>query len=58
VPLLQRLLGQYGIEPARLRLEWISAAEGDRFARVVQEFTAELRRLGPLAWRQMLAAEA
>jgi F420-non-reducing hydrogenase iron-sulfur subunit len=58
LPLLHRLLGQYGIEPVRVRLEWISAAEGDRFARVVQEFTAELRRLGPLAWRQLVHAEA
>jgi F420-non-reducing hydrogenase iron-sulfur subunit len=41
---LARLLG---IEGGRLRLEWISAAEGMRFAQVIDEFTAEIRKLGP-----------
>ncbi len=36
-----------GIEEGRLRLEWISAAEGARFADVINEFTAQLRELGP-----------
>ncbi len=36
-----------GIEPGRLRLEWISAAEGARFAQVVNEFTDQVRTLGP-----------
>ncbi|MFQ6053225.1 MAG: hydrogenase iron-sulfur subunit [Candidatus Bathyarchaeia archaeon] len=31
----------------RLRLEWISAGEGRRFAEVVEEFTEQIRRLGP-----------
>ena len=31
----------------RLRLEWISASEGTRFAEVVSEFTEEIRKLGP-----------
>ncbi|MBM4059925.1 MAG: hydrogenase iron-sulfur subunit [Planctomycetes bacterium] len=57
VALLTRLLAQYGIGRERLRLEWVSAAEGDRFARIVQEFTAQLRQLGPLAWQQFVAAE-
>ena len=37
-----------GIEPERLRLEWMSAAEGERFAAVMRDFTAEIRALGPL----------
>ncbi len=45
--LLQKLLTQLGLEPQRMRLEWISAAEGDKFARVVSEFTEQLRALGP-----------
>jgi F420-non-reducing hydrogenase iron-sulfur subunit len=36
-----------GIEEGRLRLEWISAAEGVRFAQVINEFTEEVRQLGP-----------
>jgi len=36
-----------GLEKERLRLEWISAAEGSRFAEVVDEFTDQVRRLGP-----------
>jgi len=36
-----------GIEEGRLRLEWISAAEGARFAQVIGEFTDTVRRLGP-----------
>ena len=36
-----------GIEHGRLRLEWISAAEGPRFAEVINEFTDQVRALGP-----------
>jgi len=45
--LLQRLVSQMGIEPERLRLEWISAAEGDRVRAVIDEMTAQLKALGP-----------
>lgn len=46
--LLKRVLPDYGIDPRRVRLEWVAASEGDRFALVVNEFTEELRDLGPL----------
>jgi heterodisulfide reductase subunit A len=36
-----------GLEPERLRLEWVSASEGQRFAEVVTEFTEELKKMGP-----------
>ena len=36
-----------GLEPERIRLEWISAAEGARFAQVINEFTEQIRKLGP-----------
>ena len=48
IPFLKRLLREFGIDPRRLRLEWVSASEGDRFAEVVNEMTAEVRALGPL----------
>jgi F420-non-reducing hydrogenase iron-sulfur subunit len=35
-----------GIGKDRLRLEWVSAAEGERFARVIEEFTAQVERAG------------
>jgi len=35
-----------GIEEGRLRLEWISAAEGARFAEIIDEFTDQVRVLG------------
>ncbi|PKP55406.1 MAG: hypothetical protein CVT89_08535, partial [Candidatus Altiarchaeales archaeon HGW-Altiarchaeales-2] len=36
-----------GLDDRRVRLEWVSAAEGQRFANVVKEFTEELKNLGP-----------
>ncbi len=46
--LLRKILPEYGIEPERVRLEWVSASEGERFGRVVDEFTEQIRALGPL----------
>lgn len=46
--LLRKLLSELGIEPGRVRLEWVSATEGARFAKLVAEFTQEIRALGPI----------
>ncbi len=46
--LAKRLLEHTGVNPERLRIEWISAAEGARFAEVMNDFTARLRKLGPI----------
>ena len=46
--LLQRMLEQFGVERKRLRLEWVSVAEGRRFAGLVDQMTKELQKLGPL----------
>jgi F420-non-reducing hydrogenase iron-sulfur subunit len=43
----KRLLEQFGMEPERLRLEWISASEGMKFAEVVRDFTNRIKELGP-----------
>lgn len=48
IPLLKRLIKEFGIDPKRLRLEWVSASEGDKFAKLVNEMTEEMRKLGPL----------
>lgn len=50
--LLLRLIRQMGIEEERLRLEWISAAEGDRVRVVINEMVDTLKRLGPLRWNE------
>ena len=46
--LLEKMLPQLGIEPARLRLEWISASEAKKFQSNVNEFIDQIRELGPL----------
>jgi F420-non-reducing hydrogenase iron-sulfur subunit len=48
VALLKNLLQELGIEPRRVRLEWISANEGGKFQKVVNEFVDEISALGPL----------
>ena len=45
--LLKRVLAQFGVDDERVRLEWISASEGDRVQHVVNEMTGQLRALGP-----------
>ena len=44
---LKESLKHIGLEPERLRLEWISASEGDKFARVVREMVETVKKLGP-----------
>lgn len=48
VMLLKNMLSQLGIESERLRLEWISAAEGEKFQSAVNAFIDEVTELGPL----------
>ncbi len=49
VYLLKKILPELGIEPERVRLEWVSASEGKRFAEVVADFVAQLKELGPIS---------
>jgi F420-non-reducing hydrogenase iron-sulfur subunit len=44
----KKLLEQIGVSPERLRVEWIAASEGTRFAEVMSNFTDTLRELGPI----------
>jgi len=46
--MLKRMLKDMGIEEERVRLEWISAAEGEKVKRVVNEMVTRLQELGPL----------
>ena len=45
--LLKRLLREMGIEEERFRLEWISAAEGDKVRAVINDMVERVRALGP-----------
>ncbi|MCL5986501.1 MAG: hydrogenase iron-sulfur subunit [Actinobacteria bacterium] len=54
VPLLAKMMGQFGMEKERLRLEWVSAAEGEKFARVVTDFTIRLKEIGPLGYKELV----
>lgn len=47
IPLLKKMLKQLGIEEERVRLEWVSASEGARFAEVANNFTQTIKDLGP-----------
>jgi F420-non-reducing hydrogenase iron-sulfur subunit len=46
--LMKSILEYIGISPERLRLEWVSASEGTKFAKIVEEMVQELRKLGPV----------
>ena len=46
--LCKRLLQHIGVDPGRLRIEWVAASEGTRFAEVMDDFVAQLTKLGPL----------
>ncbi len=48
VVMLKNLLASFGIDPQRLRLEWISASEGQKLVDVMNSFTEELREMGPV----------
>jgi len=48
---IELLLEDFGLEPERFRLEWVSASEGSRFAAVTQEMVEQLRGLGPNPYR-------
>jgi F420-non-reducing hydrogenase iron-sulfur subunit len=54
--LLRKLLKDFGIEPERLRLEWISASEGDKFAAVVRDMVEQIKKLGPSPLKGMEVA--
>jgi F420-non-reducing hydrogenase iron-sulfur subunit len=47
IPLLKKMLAQFGVEDQRVRLDWVSASEGDRFATIINDMTEQIRQLGP-----------
>ncbi len=48
IQLCRKLLEHIGVNPERLRIEWVSAGEGIRFANIMNEFGNKVKQLGPL----------
>ncbi len=48
ISLLKKMLRQFGIEQDRVRLDWVSASEGERFAKVANEMAETIEQFGPL----------
>jgi coenzyme F420-reducing hydrogenase delta subunit len=46
IALLRMLLQQFGFDPGRLKLEWVSAGEGEKFQKTITEFTNTIMELG------------
>ena len=44
---IELMLEDFGLEPERFRLEWISSSEAQKFADVMTEMTETLRAMGP-----------
>ena len=45
------MLEDFGLEEERFRLEWVSASEGPKFARIAEEMTNTVKELGPNPYR-------
>lgn len=58
INLTRKVLDRAGVHPDRLYLDWVSAAEGERFARTVSDFTGRVREIGPLGEAEQLKGEA
>ena len=48
---IELMLEDFGLEPERFSLEWVSASEGPKFARIMTEFTETVRKLGPSPYK-------
>jgi F420-non-reducing hydrogenase iron-sulfur subunit len=48
---IMKAVESIGIEPQRVKLEWISASEGAKFAALVRELTQQIKQLGPSPFR-------
>ena len=54
IMLLKKLLDNMAVEPERVRFEYISASEGQKFAQVVTDFVGELKKLGPSPIKEII----
>jgi len=57
MPLLVKLLSQFGVDNGRFHWGWISGAEGTKWAELARSFTEKIRSLGPLDWKAQVAGK-
>ena len=55
--LCKRILEYLGLDPERLRIEFMSAGEGNVFTEVVNQFSKNIKELGPIGVREGLDRE-
>ena len=53
IALLRMVLEQYGFDPKRLKLEWVSASEGEKFQNTIKGFVDTIKALGPTPLREV-----
>lgn len=53
--LLREVLKQFGIEEQRLKLDWVSASEADKFVKIVDEMVKTIREIGPFKKESYIA---
>ncbi len=58
IKLTRKILKLIGINPERLRLEWLGASEGIRFAEIVNDVSAKIKELGPLGKAEGIGEDA
>jgi F420-non-reducing hydrogenase iron-sulfur subunit len=56
MPLVRKMLAELGIEKERFVHEWVSAAEGEKFAQLVRQVCEQVKRVGPLNWPRRMAS--
>ena len=52
ITVLKAILKQLGFEEERIKIRWVSASEGQRFADTIKEMVADLKKLGPNPMQQ------
>jgi len=57
ITLLKRMLVHFGIEADRVKLDWISAGEAEKYVDVVTRMVEKVRKLGPLARSETLSCQ-
>ena len=57
VQVFKKLMQKSGIFPERLRIEWVSAGEGIRFANFMNEYSEQLTKLGPIGKAEGISKE-
>lgn len=53
MPLVQKVLKETGVDERRMKLDWVSAAEGEKFQKVITDFVQEIQGLGPNPLREV-----